>query len=1179
MNSVSDRSFNADTSPIIGRYVLEASAGTGKTYSLMHIALRLIVEEAMRIDRILLITFTKAATSELRGRLAQILGGLHEHLSRGGAGPSEKVEGSDLLEEWSGRIGLDLVKSRLAAAVELIDEAPIYTIHSFCSRMYEGYAFSSGSGYGVKFDSQACSRAAADAVNDFMLKKFAAMDPETAEALLAYDLEGILRSALDCSASVSEGERLRVFPGVGEELASLLEDFFKEVPEKLADEKKRLGIQNFNDQLKNMADACRNFPEFRKRVGESYDAVLVDEFQDTDPLQFRIIRECFLAEEEGRGLPRTLFIVGDPKQSIYRFRGADLGAYLQARAEIGCIRELDRNYRSAPAIVKAVNALFGVRGRDERRELALRKVKNPGADQGAFLNPEITSPEVKFSSSKLPLMKKTSDGALHPVASFELWRTDFIQLSVDEASALEAWFVAEDIADLYESGALLNAGTPDERRFRFSDAAALVRSRKDAEALKKELALRGIPYVDSVEGDVLTTDEAFDVLCCLNAMEQPSDRALLARARATRLYGESMSHLAAKEGAEERLLEASELFSEAARVREKRGVSAAFALVMQKRGTYSRLSEQIGGRARIINFEHVLEALESESRRRRTLSGLVEWMKHECSSALAGAEVPDERKIRSASDVDAVKIETIHKSKGLQYPVVYVLAMWRNISYSEGRMVKVDSKQYFVPRVDGIKKNMNEFAPQDELENASEAVRIFYVAATRAACRLVMAFFPAAAKRKNLYFHPSFKRSCLTCSAAGSTEGIADPDALIEYLDAVPEHAAGGADADEGFREVADALAEHCPGVDRNLSRSDFWRTRVLDRGECTRPGLKIDAAESELELEAFEPKAGRISEEWARSSFSAIASLADSAADGELKDDECEEDEVEQSVQKKAEEDEADPVFDFPRGAEAGTLLHKMFEVVEPADAAKMSADELADAVESVFRTSVCRFSEQFEDWERCRLAACLMLKRAALAPILPDGSSLSSVDPSRSRHEMDFLLKSDCGGMSAGEFGRILAWLEPRLFSGLASESTRSLSGYLAGSMDYVFEHDGLYWVVDWKSNYISSRLEDYSKKGVEALMTHSNYWLQGFIYLSALRSFVGDPEKIGGAQFLFLRGIREDGGFGAGLLDMSEPAVKLLADAVHYLLTEGPKSEGFKTAAAQYKRVGKDEAWRVR
>ena len=651
------------------RLLIEASAGTGKTFSLIHVVLRLIVEKNYPIDRILMVTFTKAATAELRARIRELLVEIlvvkRQETTDSIGDPSLK----SLFQSWLDQGLLD--DGRVENAIESMDDASIYTIHGFCQLMLKENEFSGSQGFGFEIgNDDALKHAVSDA---FIRNHLVGLDCEEREYLLssAENLPEILsklyikpESAKVAWLKKAPSNKSEPFVPLSDNLMSVLDPMAESLIAKLRQRKQQERNRSMDDLLGDMAREIKN-PIFIAKVRSLFDAVLIDEFQDTDPLQYEIFETLFLPKrgENDEGFPLPVIFVGDPKQSIYRFRNADLNTYLLAQGNLNNTQNLKRNFRSTPPLMTAFNAFFSDLKADD--------------SDGTFLHKQITHQDVEAGAKALPLMRRLQNGRWISEPVMEMWiNGEGVEFAnADEIVEAEGAYIARDIHRLLTSEVYLN----HEKGIRLeaSHIAVLARTMKIAECVKKNFDRLGIAYrTHSSDGNVFAEPEAMDVLHVLRAIESPENPNLLKMARLTPILGETLNTVASSVMAHPTpeldvslaAMRAKQIFSEAIDVFNSRGISAVFSQLFTQYQTRERLVVEMGGDRKLANYQHIIELLQEASRELSTISGLTRWYAREIKDL--DGEKPDNRKLRVERDGNLVTLMTIHSSKGLEFPVV-----------------------------------------------------------------------------------------------------------------------------------------------------------------------------------------------------------------------------------------------------------------------------------------------------------------------------------------------------------------------------------------------------------------------------------------------------------------------------------------------------------------------------
>jgi exodeoxyribonuclease V beta subunit len=1155
--------FNPLTIPLTGRQLIEASAGTGKTFSLALLFLRLILEQGLEVEQILVVTFTNAATEELRGRIRARLREAMDILE----GTAESKEGDILAILLLSLPDPGAARRRLADTLTRLDEAAIHTIHGFCQRMLQDQAFEAGTPFAVEFiESEQLLRR--EIVEDFWRQRFYRASVEEAEwatanwqdpEVLRQVLQGFLArpevayvpaitaQELQALQVRAEGNWQRVraawlrdreavtfilqddpclsrdkSKGYGKEsLTGILEgmeqlagrenmawllpkgvellassvmacrligrkirpehSFFTLFDEwyrlhqefsravraytlteahrflrsELIRRKQAQNVLYFDDQLSRLAAALagKDGRLLARRIRTRFRVALVDEFQDTDPLQYRIFQNLF-GQEPDPGL----FMIGDPKQSIYSFRGADIFAYIRARRETpaGAAHTMDTNYRSTPAMVRAVNRLFGRRAHFVFAEIQFYPVRaGLAADERLFLvEGSVPAPlQVQLLPLTLAAANKT-------------------RIAKDLAAEAAADWTSREIARLLQlgrSGKARIGGGPVGG----GDLAVLVRTHREAELMRRALAKLNIASVYYSQDSVFATDEARQLHQLLAALLDLSDGAQVANALVTDLFGLDACALDALRVDQLRWGETVAELAEYHLRWSRAGVMAMLHLVLHRRQVVSRLAAQSGGERKLTNFLHLAELLQSAAGRFR-MDELVRWFSQQIQTP-----EPDvsSQQLRLESDGDLVKIVTIHKAKGLEYPLVFLPFLWS--------ARQVQGKQIFAfhgPGPDGrdtrlyvdVGSGQEENYRQAERERLAEDLRLLYVAMTRARCCCYFCWGPVSSLEDSALawlLHPG----------GGEENGI-DPGLTEEHI----REDLAGLDSGQGLLAFVPWPATEAERI----------------RGEGQRQNLPGPAV--------FE---GRIDTSWAVTSYSRL--LAGSGTVSSL---------PEVSAAESVPGKEAGmSVFTFPRGAAAGTFLHA---VLEQLDFQELTATGAAEPVADLLRRSglAPHWAPQVLQW----------LAQVVDTPLLAGSDLRLRLLPRKDR-------------LSELGFHFALANLEQDALNSLLREHfippvempQARVHGLMKGYIDLVFRHQDRFYLADYKSNYLGGAVEDYRWENMARAMAGHRYDLQYLIYCVALHRYLGHrlpaydyDRDFGGVFYLFLRGMRPDLGPGCGV-----------------------------------------------
>ncbi|CAI8904046.1 exodeoxyribonuclease V subunit RecB [Pseudomonas chlororaphis] len=1175
--------------PLRGSQLIEASAGTGKTFTISALYLRLVLGHGGELagfgrellpPQILVVTFTDAATKELRERIRTRLAEAARFFREETTAPDAliaELRDQFAAEQWPG------CASRLDIAAQWMDEAAVSTIHSWCQRMLREHAFDSGSLFTQTLETDHsdllgevlrdywrlfCYPTQGDALNwvranwggpAALLPRVRALfgserevDQEQTPAQLieacllerraalvqlkapwlqwAAQLREICLQGVASKAVDGRKMQARYFEPWFEKITAWAEDesieqldigtgFSRLTPEGMAEawkgdapdhpaleamvglkaaldalpspdaavlqhaarwvgarfeeEKRRRAEMGFDDMLLRLDAALQaeGGERLATLIREQFPVALIDEFQDTDPVQYRIFESIYRIEDNN---PETgLFLIGDPKQAIYAFRGADIYTYLRARqATSGRLHTLGTNFRSSHAMVKAVNHVFE---RAESREQG----------RGAFLFRE------KNGENPVPFLSVASQG-----------RKEQLQREGQVVPALNIWHLpteqaisgalyrqqlaaacASEIVALLNGGQQASAGfVRDGQPFTGllpADIAILVRDGKEAQAVRGELAARGVRSVYLSDKDsVFAAQEAHDLLAWLKACAEPDIERPLRAALASITLNLPLVEL-------ERLNQ-DELAWES-RVMQFRG----YRLIWRTQGVLPMLRRLLhdfqlpqaliarsDGERVLTNLLHLSELLQQAA---AELDGEQALIRHLAEHLALSGQAGEEQILRLESDEQLVKVVTIHKSKGLEYPLVFLPFICS--------AKPVDGSRLPLHYHDESGKAQVTLRPTPELiaqaddERLAEDLRLLYVALTRAqhACWLGVADL----KRGN---HNS---SVLHLSALGYLLG-------------------GG------------ALLNESSGLAR-------WLQDLQQGCEAMSVGEMPSATDSRFHpprndatlLAPLAPKR-RAAENWWIASYSALR-ISDSLGAGNTEAPES------PQAQKLFDDERLDPdaprevvasgadIHRFPRGPNPGTFLHGLLE---------WAGDEgfVADPV--AIEDAIGRRCNR-RGWEGWIRTLSDWLRHLLQLP-LPAGAGRPPVvlaQLSQYRVEMEFWFASH--KVDVLKLDELVRQYTHQGVPRVTAEPVL-LNGMFKGFIDLTFEHEGRYYVADYKSNWLGVDDAAYTEQAMEQSILDNRYDLQYVLYLLALhrqlRARLADYDydrHMGGALYLFLRG----------------------------------------------------------
>lgn len=1161
--------FNVVSSEIKGRHLIEASAGTGKTYSLIHIVLRLIVEEQIPIERLLVVTFTKDATAELRLRIRGILIKAAEAFAEATKNdPRYDATLLELIEKWrAAGVSADI----FSRAIERLDDASVCTIHSFCQKMLEENKFSSSEGFDFEIGNSAdlqtevieeflreeLTNASSDRVKKILIES-CITNEQNNKTTVWQDILKALTSAPESAKHAMLDDLLNVNPVTGKHdknwpvndddekneaaLHAIFARFIEKAPEALKTKKRRAGLRDFNDLLLDMYAELGN-TAFVRRIQSRYDGILIDEFQDTDPIQYTIFKRLFLSEDSSA---QSVFFVGDPKQSIYRFRNADLNTYLAAQADIGEVSELQVNYRSSPELLAGINAFYSL-------------AENPFLDSGVGYSP------IKAGAKKGPLLIKKGE-TFELLPAFEIWTKEESGINPESNRRQQAELVASEIEALLSG----NVYKTPEKKLQPSDIAVLVRAKTHVKFLEDALTHRGIRMLFRDESNIFGTDEAKEMLALLQAMESPQDVRAVNFARATRLMGESVNSIAPEafvsadeDGIDDQAaLKALELIDSAAAIWTKRGVSAAVNKIMFECDTQRRLLPVKNGERRLANYQQLIEVLQEASSAFKNISGLARWLKQQIQNP------PDDERfyLRLDSDADLVNVMTIHKSKGLEFPVVFLLYANELEMPTLGRSRTRTFKEIHNGKIEHhfslAKVNANIF-PTLYHEEELELLRLGYVAMTRASQRLVLPL---------TYFKSG--KTTVKGFDNGYTRALTGSDSLEP----------------EDFERAINKLSQ-TKGSQIYIRRIDDNTEELEWHAIKKAPNVDKDMKECSISVGASRV----IGTSWFPTSYTAIARGAAETTEALtlMQEKEDSEDELIEESAKIAPVVSKDPqqltIMDFERGLESGTFLHLLFEranytVVKNA---KDGVSEAENTLNQMLMRLMMPFKYHLQPYgPEAFLPVFNKLLKDVLCAKLVDKSVFGTKNPlylcdlkdESKTAEMGFTIaigepEEGRKPVTAKNLSKLLSRFDEIYHIDI--ENDRELRGYLTGAIDLCFAFEGKYFVLDWKGTKLGETPEEFTKERMVSEIKRHHYSLQYLIYLVALRRHlaangIDNPdEKIAGSIYAFIRGIRADDDKPYGVFVATPP--KALVACLDEFFTKGYHTGAVEAWAAAARTEG--------
>ena len=1081
-----------------GTTVLEASAGTGKTYTIASLSARYLAEGHVELSQLMLVTFGRMATNELRlrvrARLVAVEAALAAELA-GGAGPA-----TDPLVRLLAAVPRDELsrrRARVARALADFDAATIATTHEFGLQMLDGLGVLGDRDPQATFVEQV-SDLTREVATDLYLRRYAAWEKPPMDHPEAVGIAQGAVAAAHC--------RLVPGPDTGEsgdrDLATERVAYAEAARAEVAGRLRTARLLTYDDMLTRLRDALTDpvrGPAAAARLRERYRVVMVDEFQDTDPVQWEILRRAFVGRT-------TLILIGDPKQAIYAFRGADVYSYLDAVAQADVVQTLSTNWRSDAGLLEGLDRLMGGAALGES-EIVVRPVRadHAGRRLASASDPEAAVPLRVRVLPHPPDAERVAGVATH-------------------RPRITADLVA-DVTAALASDLELDLGDGGPRRLQPGDIAVLVRTNSRGEAIRDALLAAHVPAVMLGSGSVFASELAEDWLTLLVALEQPR-QAAVRPAALTSFLGWTFARLAA--AGESELSDLTQRVRGWSRVLAGRGVAALVEAVSADTGLVERLLTSSGGERRLTDLRHLGQSLHAGMTAGQLgVSALVEWLRARMAEARASTAPEGTRRLET--DTRAVSVLTVHRSKGLEFPVVYLPDAWdRHVaSMDDGAILRLhdlpagadpSGRGDCVLDVGGRRgPGRNDRWRRSQDEEAGEDLRLFYVAATRAQCQLVTWW---AASHNT----PTSALQRLLCRSTADVGRVPAP----AYE--VAGDPFGGRDLGPQVR--LEALTDRAPVG---------YRT----------PG----PAAAALVARGFE----RILDtEWRRTSYSALTAAAHGAEPppagvGSEPEPGKEQDEstaggpeglVLEPAAATAGLDLPSPMADLPSGAEFGTAVHAVFEAVDP-QAADLTAELRQAGAAVLARLPAGGFTAE-------HLAEALRPVFATPLGPLAGGRTLGDIGRGDQLAELGFELPLAGGEVTRAELtlGDLVPLLRTHLPHGdpladypdaLADPALaeQTLRGFLTGSIDAVLRVPGpdgapRFLVVDYKTNWLGPpeaplTVGQYTPARMTDAMIAAHYPLQALLYAVAVHRLLRwrqpgyDPERhLGGVLYLFVRGM---------------------------------------------------------
>ena len=1174
--------FKTPLTDLKGKNLIEASAGTGKTFCIENIYVRYLLEkegenEDISINEILVVTFTNAATKELKSRINNRIEQTYSYLN------SNKKRENDAFYDYLDKIKGDEEKKEksiksIKRALSDFDKANIFTIHSFCERVLTENAFESSNAF-TREVSHDETKYIDIAVEDFWRKyvftlpaevydklkeveedktvksqkldldvfkaiansAVKVMKPTIIPSIKNYkDVEGLLitikeiKKTKACLKNIYEKEKENIEAALKKNLDSpmsyrlsnSLEEYFydndvlifdksglvdlpnvhnifKEIKNlnnaannllgridatfliylrvklcEFADErikylKSKAKKITFSNQLKDLYDALCSASDNKefllKKIKERYKIAMIDEFQDTDKIQYEILKKIFFDED------KTIFLIGDPKQSIYKFRGADIYAYLKAKNEYGIKKfPLYKNYRSSKKLLNGFNTIFG-------------SLKNPFVVKGIDYT-SITSGTVKFETEGLD-------------ENIEIKYCDEDINNADKAENAVCNNIVNEISKLLDKK---NSAMINDRPLKANDIAIIVPKNKNMELLRRHLNKYQIPVVASSHESVFATEEAKEIKKFLVAISNPANGLAVRTALATSFFDKSAVDIYELRHDEKKSADLTNEFAAYQEAWQNQGFYAMMMKFIAEKEIKKRFIKKPGGSRKLVNLLHLTELIHKASK--IGINGIYETIKWIDDKENDTDNPTDEYLLRLESDEESVNIITVHKSKGLEFPIVFFPFFWDEVVKSSNTKDVVvfhkdnDDKIY----LDVGSENIEVGKQKRALESLAEDVRLFYVAITRAACKCYIYYYYNAggahknrSSAMNYLFHYANKNIDEIDDAVEIRNFLKDKkNKLQKYSDRIDDLRKIANSSDDSI--VLSKIENKAP---ESLTLEERGKTDLVWSGDFT------GTIKTAYSIESYSHLSSQMQ-------YDNETNEADEFYDAEKL--------VDNKIAVASKETINDGIFYFEKGAKAGSDFHKIMENLDFASA--------KTAIEKFVKSEL---SGLYSDSNLETLSGTVYdVLNIDLGSFFGKHFCLKDIEKNKKYAEMEFYLHLN-NLQSLKDV--LMAYFKKKdlteFVKSLERLSFSEIETYLHGFIDLVFCHKNKYYIIDWKFNHLGYEYNNYRREELLKTISNANYYLQYYIYFFSLyrylkyknRNFTMDD--IGGVFYIFARGIQKN------------------------------------------------------
>ncbi|TLU66242.1 exodeoxyribonuclease V subunit beta [Thalassotalea litorea] len=1156
--------LHASSIPLHGSHLIEASAGTGKTFNITRIYLRLLLEKQLNVENILVMTFTKAATEEIRGRIDGFLREAYSHWDQWTADPDNQ-----LFYQLGQNVDAGKAKLALKLALLQLDDAAIFTIHGFCKRVLSQYAFASGVSFNAAMETDdqeyylhsiedlyrrlaasPCEQQQFLTMTEFWPSPEAFyqtfigvcrrdIEPqvqseqqklESVQALMKTCLTSLdnneplifehlvnsktgkaksqredefseLRQQLQqsislCTTAETFGGILIDFAFCGAarlpkskdkteqklalqrafqplyELKTLLTELPKqiqrikaytmvvphlsEIRSKVKQAKSEQQILSFDDLISTLESALvsgTHRQALLEQLRQQYPAALVDEFQDTDPGQFNILSSLYFDPSQPDTSKTALYLIGDPKQAIYGFRGGDIFTYLQAAQQVSFRWVMDTNWRSSAAMIHAYNVFFYG-----------NELTEPGRDIFGYT---IQYQPVKASVNAGKQSLRLNDNPCKAIQAVHFEHSDDDlsrgQLSKEFSAKMSIW-LANQVGKLLSEGVIEDSDTGQERNVKAGDIAILVRDGGQAGYVLQALKASGLSAVyKSERANLLQHPISRALVDALQTIITPEDERRLYGTLAGPFFGFTPTQISELQQDEKHWEQLVQQLQNLHQVWQKRGFMPMAMKLLHDFFPAQYQSQHFGNRERVLtNSIHLFEVLQGLSQQHRQPLQLISQFEYLCQNPQMV-----ETELRLESDADLIQVVTQHGSKGLEYPIVFVPFA---CIHKDPLKIGNRSRDVFIAHNEQGQINVAlgenaSLALAMANEQYAEDKRLLYVALTRA-------------KLQCYVFSADFKHS--------QQSPLGHVLELAQHSD-YPK-------AWQHFKTLAGDVVNY-QTVGADLLEIELFQSKAID---------------AEFEVARFN---GRIERDWWLTSFSGLTR-------GHRHYGISDPDRLDANLALQGQEQQS-VAHQIAKGANTGNLLHDILETIE------FSAPDWRWVETRLQHSKISESEQQIQqicDW----LDQCLQQPL-----ILSNGSrcSLSALTSRQTLKELEFYFPVNHiqPRVLNDYLARFRKALNPENPVQLQIPTKGDIQGMMHGFIDLVFEHDGKYYVCDYKSSYLGSSLTDYQANKLQQHMFENFYDLQALIYSLALHRYlktrVNDycfERHFGGAVYLYLRGM---------------------------------------------------------